>query len=162
MYRIIGADHREYGPVSLEQLRQWLREGRVNAQTRVRYGEGAWQPLSSFPEVQAELAAMQPVPPGSPGPDPYAFRPQTNGMALAGVILSSVGLLCCCSTPLFSTLGLVFSAIGFSQINNDPARWTGRNLAIVGMVLAALGFLIFIVAVLSGQFTTVVERSRSW
>ena len=40
MYRIIGADGREYGPIPAEQLRQWIREGRADAQTRAR-AEGA-------------------------------------------------------------------------------------------------------------------------
>ena len=35
MYKIIGADGNEYGPITTEQLRQWLAEGRVNAQTKV-------------------------------------------------------------------------------------------------------------------------------
>jgi hypothetical protein len=33
MYRIIGAAGRKYGPVSAEQMRQWIAEGRVNAHT---------------------------------------------------------------------------------------------------------------------------------
>ena len=35
MYKIIGADQKEYGPVTAEQLRQWIAEGRVNGQTSV-------------------------------------------------------------------------------------------------------------------------------
>ena len=51
MYKIIGADQKEYGPVSAEQLRQWVTEGRVNAQTKVRAeGETEWKPLSAFAE----------------------------------------------------------------------------------------------------------------
>src|SRR5262249_30832222 len=51
MYKIIGADQKEYGPVSVEQLRQWIAEGRVNAQTLVRpEGETEWKPLSAFPD----------------------------------------------------------------------------------------------------------------
>jgi hypothetical protein len=40
MFKIIGADGREYGPVSNDQLRQWIQESRANAQTRVQ-AEGA-------------------------------------------------------------------------------------------------------------------------
>ena len=40
MYKIIGADQKEYGPVSAEQLRLWIAEGRVNGQTSV-WPEGA-------------------------------------------------------------------------------------------------------------------------
>ena len=45
MYKIIGADGKEYGPVSTEQLRQWLLEGRVNSHTQVQpEGEGSTLP----------------------------------------------------------------------------------------------------------------------
>ncbi len=36
MYRIIGGDQKEYGPVTAEHLRRWVAEGRVNAQTSVQ------------------------------------------------------------------------------------------------------------------------------
>ncbi len=35
MYSIVGADEREYGPVELETLVQWAREGRVVARTSI-------------------------------------------------------------------------------------------------------------------------------
>jgi hypothetical protein len=61
MYKIIGADQKEYGPVSADQLRQWMAEGRVNAQTLIRpESETDWKPLSSFPEFS--------TPGSSPGP----------------------------------------------------------------------------------------------
>ena len=45
MYEIIGADGKEYGPISFEQIRQWIAEGRVNAQTRVQVTAGSPQHL---------------------------------------------------------------------------------------------------------------------
>ena len=36
MYTIVGADGREYGPATADQVRRWIAEGRANAQTRVR------------------------------------------------------------------------------------------------------------------------------
>jgi hypothetical protein len=35
MYKIIGADGKEYGPITADQLRAWIVEGRANAQTKV-------------------------------------------------------------------------------------------------------------------------------
>jgi hypothetical protein len=51
MYKILGIDGHEYGPVTAEQLRQWIREGRANAQTKAQ-AEGAteWKPIFAFPE----------------------------------------------------------------------------------------------------------------
>jgi uncharacterized membrane protein len=67
MYKIIGADQKEYGPVSAEQLRQWIVEGRVNAQTMVRpEDQTEWKPLSAWPEF-ASAASAAPIPPGGMG-----------------------------------------------------------------------------------------------
>src|SRR5436190_21091953 len=56
MYRIIGADEKEYGPITVDQLRQWIAEGRANAQTRV-LPEGAteWTTVGQVPELAALL-----------------------------------------------------------------------------------------------------------
>jgi len=74
MYRIIGADGKEYGPVSAEVVCQWIAQGRANAQSRIR-PEGAmeWKFLSELPEFAADLAArtatpgLPPLPMGQPG-----------------------------------------------------------------------------------------------
>jgi hypothetical protein len=51
MYHIIGGDQQEYGPIGADQLRQWLAEGRVNAQTQIRLADSTvWQPLGACPE----------------------------------------------------------------------------------------------------------------
>lgn len=64
MYRIIGADGKEYGPVSAAQLRQWIAEGRANSQTSVqRDGVSEWVPLGSLPEFGDAFAAAVPPPP---------------------------------------------------------------------------------------------------
>jgi len=34
-YRIVGADGRQYGPVSAAQIQQWIIEGRVDRRTPV-------------------------------------------------------------------------------------------------------------------------------
>ena len=73
MYRIIGADQKEYGPVSAEQVRKWAAEGRVNGQTSVcSEGAAEWKPLSAFPEF-ADLFASQPTMAGAL--PPYGAQP---------------------------------------------------------------------------------------
>ena len=59
MYKIVGADGKEYGPVSLDQLRQWIAQGRVNAQTRVLAGDGTeWKTAPQFPEFADLLTGI--------------------------------------------------------------------------------------------------------
>jgi hypothetical protein len=62
MYRIIGADQREYGPVPAERVRRWIGEGRANAATKVRV-EGAteWRVLGELEEFRDLLVAQASV-----------------------------------------------------------------------------------------------------
>jgi hypothetical protein len=63
MYKIIGADGREYGPVSAAQLRQWIAERRANAQTQIQVqGSSDWISLGSLTEFADVLAAAVPPP----------------------------------------------------------------------------------------------------
>jgi hypothetical protein len=63
MYKIIGADGKEYGPVSVEQLRQWIAEGRAKRDSRAQAeGTTDWKLLSEFPELADALAAQAPPP----------------------------------------------------------------------------------------------------
>ncbi|MBM3902595.1 MAG: hypothetical protein FJ379_10995 [Verrucomicrobia bacterium] len=56
MYRIIGGDGNEYGPVTAEQMRQWITENRVNGETRVQGADGVWKTLREFPEFSEILS----------------------------------------------------------------------------------------------------------
>src|SRR5437870_755110 len=67
MYKILGTDQKEYGPVSAEQLQQWIGEGRVHGQTATQTeGAADWKPLSTFAEFAGSLRADPP--PVSPPP----------------------------------------------------------------------------------------------
>ena len=56
-YTIIGGDQKQYGPISEEDLRKWIAEGRLNAQSLMQaHGDVEWKPLSAFPEFADVLA----------------------------------------------------------------------------------------------------------
>jgi TM2 domain-containing membrane protein YozV len=94
MYRIIGIDGQQYGPVPAEQIRRWLVEGRVNAQTVAQLeGTQDWKPLVSFAEFAPEFRA----PPGSVlVPPPLAASHPRAGNKIAagicGILLGSLGI----------------------------------------------------------------------
>jgi hypothetical protein len=55
-YKIIGGDHKEYGPATLEEVRQWILDGRVSGKTLVQLvGSGEWKPLATFTEFSDDL-----------------------------------------------------------------------------------------------------------
>ena len=149
MYKIIGADGREYGPATAGQLRQWIAEGRANAQTQtLAPGAPEWKPLGALPEFAGHFAPPNPpiIGPPRPGISTAGQSPKTNSFATAGLIFGILSGTCFCGFcgwP-FNILGLVFSLIGLSQINRHPERYEGRGLAIAGLILSAaslvLGF----------------------
>ncbi|MGA2871834.1 MAG: GYF domain-containing protein, partial [Verrucomicrobiota bacterium] len=51
MYIIIGGDGKEYGPITQEDVRQWIAEGRLNAQSLAKsVSDAEFRPLDKFPE----------------------------------------------------------------------------------------------------------------
>jgi len=69
MYKIIGADGKEYGPITSEQMRQWIAESRANAQTRVQVeGSTEWTTLGTIGEFAGAFgtAPMGAFPPQVP------------------------------------------------------------------------------------------------
>ena len=94
MYYIQGADQKEYGPVSSDQLRQWISENRLNRFSPARAdGESLWKTLGDFPEFADVLGASASptaaTPPSAPPAvsaahaSPYGsgFRPSTPGIS---------------------------------------------------------------------------------
>jgi GYF domain 2 len=52
MFTIMGADGKEYGPVTAGKLHEWIAGGRANLQTKARRsGETEWKTLADFPEM---------------------------------------------------------------------------------------------------------------
>lgn len=147
MYKIIGADQVEYGPVNAGELSQWIAEGRANAASLAQ-GEGAtqWLPLAVFPEFTPALGPA--ATPQTIGPT-LAQPPRTNPMAVAGLVLGLLSLTLgwfwvllgwLSFTVILCLLGVVFSCLGIAQVNRNPARETGKRLAVAGIVLCSLGF----------------------
>ncbi|MEJ0088812.1 MAG: glycerophosphoryl diester phosphodiesterase membrane domain-containing protein [Limisphaerales bacterium] len=67
MYIIIGGDQKEYGPISTNDVRQWIAEGRLNEQSLMKAESDAeFRPLGKFPEFAdafAPKAALSGTPP---------------------------------------------------------------------------------------------------
>lgn len=148
MYKIIGADGKEYGPIRAEQLRQWISEGRVNAQTRIkRDGAADWQLLGSLPEFISAHAALT------------APSPKTSALAITSLVLGVLGL--CGITAL---VGLIFGIVSLVKIKNSQGRLSGGGLAIAGICVSAFMLLMgipFMLGLLLPAFAKAKERAES-
>jgi uncharacterized membrane protein len=76
MYKIIGADHNEYGPSSADEIRQWIAEGRADGRTLVKAeGSNEWKALASFPEFADALGTSPRAAAGPPLAEDYSTLP---------------------------------------------------------------------------------------
>lgn len=54
MFHIIGGDGKEYGPVTVEQIRAWITAGRANLDTQAKaLGTDEWRRLADFAEFSS-------------------------------------------------------------------------------------------------------------
>jgi hypothetical protein len=66
-YIIIGGDGKEYGPIPAGEVRQWIAEARLNAQSLMKAESDAeFRPLGKFPEFADAFGNVQSVPPIQP------------------------------------------------------------------------------------------------
>jgi uncharacterized RDD family membrane protein YckC len=96
MFTIIGSDGREYGPVTADQVRSWIKSGRADEDTKARAaGTEEWSRVGDFPEfsgdeppllttAEAEAAVGAPV---------LAGRGARLGATLVDMLLGLVGVL---------------------------------------------------------------------
>ena len=92
MYQIIGADNRPYGPITADQVKQWIAEARAGSETRAQVeGSADWKPLSAFPEFAEAIAAQVASNPRPPFPLTMASSvppPRQPGEAMVAQILA--------------------------------------------------------------------------
>ena len=145
MYKIIGADGQQYGPVDLDQMRRWMAENRIRPETLVQAeGSAEWKPFSSFPEFVGESRA---APPGltPPAPPPTLSNPRASnkipagicgillggfgihkfilGYTGAGVIMLLVTLLSCGTVyPVMHIIGIIEGIIYLTKTDDEFVR----------------------------------------
>lgn len=90
MYKIIGADGREYGPVSADEIKQWIKDGRAVAATKAQVaGAAEWKALGEFPEFAEGFAASGAAPPPVGAvPPPAGGAPPLGGAGAAPVAVN--------------------------------------------------------------------------
>ena len=66
-YTIIGGDGKQYGPISGDDLRKWISEGRLNAQSLAKADSDAeFRTLATFPELTDAFAPQAAEPDAPP------------------------------------------------------------------------------------------------
>lgn len=148
MYKIIGADGKEYGPASLLELQGWIRERRANGDTLAQ-GPGMtdWKPLRDFPEFAQVLQETGGAMPGS------VAMPVTPAVSAVDLVAGpAAGLMVVGALVVVGNVfGLLGNLLGLSmplaQSTGDPqmdrlihlmSGTAGTISALIGMVLGGV------------------------
>jgi hypothetical protein len=161
MYKILGADGKEYGPVSLEQIRQWIAQGRVNPQTRVQEtGAGEWKPAAEFAEfgflAPAETSGGRATsaPPAAAG---QSAKPQ-KGLAITSLVLGILSFLTCFLTGIPA---IICGHIAQSRARRAPEQYGGSGLATAGLVLGYVSLVLCVpVIILSAMLLPALSKAK--
>lgn len=121
MYFIIGGDGKTYGPITEGDLRKWIAEGRLNAQSQARSeSETEFRALGTFSELASSFATSA----ASPGMPPLAGA-TSEGYAGASdkVKIPAIGLIIAASISIieaiWSLIRLQATAQMFQQMSSQ-------------------------------------------
>jgi hypothetical protein len=151
MYKIIGADQKEYGPITADQLRQWVTEGRVNAQTLIwSETSGNWKPLSAYPELATLLPGTStgpaPAYPATPvGFDRSSALQKVAGPAVGLMVTAGLGLLVALAGVIMNLTGATWAGMSGNPEAQKIAQMFGGTVGVIGNLLgiAVSAFLFF-------------------
>jgi hypothetical protein len=146
---MIGGDGAHYGPVSLEQMKGWIGEGRVTAETKIlRSDTNSWLPASQY----VELGVVPTPPPVAAMQSPAAAMMMSNPMLERRVKVSAnwfywiAGLSLINTFIAFSGKGGIQFVVGLAvtQVSDAfAARMDNATMALVFDILAAAIFAMF-------------------
>jgi uncharacterized protein DUF4190 len=110
-----------------EQETQWL--------PRQTPAAGGW----IAPDERAPMApAWRPPPPPA-----QPIRQQSQGLALGSMITGLLGLVIGCFGPAPGIAAIILGGIALSKIKSSPETYTGKPLAIIGIVTGAVTVVLY-------------------
>ncbi len=135
-YEIIGGDNRAHGPVTGEELCDWIRQGRAGRNSMIRPSNTeAWHPISTFPEFSGPLRGMPWIP---------LYQPalKAHGLAVASLVLGIISLVIVGIGLLTGVPAAICGHAALRAIRAEPTEYGGSGMAIAGLITGYIGLLI--------------------
>ena len=145
-YKIIGSDLQEYSPVELEEVREWIKEGRADANTLVcEMGEKQWVRLRDASKFSADLSKGQ--------------KGQSGGVIQINYLVPAILCTIFCCLP-FGIAGILFAAQANSK--TQQGDYDGANIAASrAKQMCILSFVFGVLTIIyyfsSGEFQRLME-----
>jgi len=161
-YYFIGGDNKEYGPYSLEKMRTFFSQNRLDTESMVKKDGGGFQPAANLPEITSSSSQTVPVPSPqeppaitatqySPGPVYAPAQVQKPGkvQAISIMVLVSgifatigglsilVGTMCLYVPAIYGIVHGILAIVKGSQLLGSdpwPAYLTVKTTAIMAIV----------------------------
>jgi len=128
MFTILGADGKEYGPVTAGKIAEWIAGGRANLQTKARRSdETEWKTLGDFPEFGPRPSSGLDTPPAIATSDGSGIEAAAPTQLQGTPAEISARL-----APQAATFDL------FSCLSRSFELWKSNFLPLVGATLLAL------------------------
>ena len=154
VYRVHDAQGNLYGPADAATLRQWAREGRIiPGMSITEDGSTEWSEVSTHPIFAGIFGPAEPAPAAAstPGSGGYASADsnsvgyasasvgaQMNVLALISMIAGIASIVTSCACTLISfplaLAAIVMGIIALIQCRSDPDRYTGKAVAVAGII----------------------------
>jgi type II secretory pathway pseudopilin PulG len=158
-YTVIGSDQKQYDSITADNIRSWITDGRLNAQSLMREeNDTEFRQLSAFPEFVDAFAVKTSVsiaPPHLPAAA-SAAPVKTSGMAIASLVLGILGLFTCGITAL---IGLIFGIIAMVKVKNSGGRLGGNGIALAGVIVSGI-FLFMLPFILAGMLLPALAAAK--
>ena len=149
-YKIIGSDSREYGPVDIGEIREWIDEGRADANTLVCEVDGSqWIKLRDLPDVAGAL------------PRTAAARPRGT-LQINYLVPAALCTLFCNCLP-FGIAGILFAVLANSKVKQgdiDGAAVAASWAKLMCIISVVLGLIIVIWFFGSGEFSRKLQEMQ--
>ena len=155
MYKVVGADNAEYGPEPAGKIREWIQQGRINSQTRIKAeGTDDWKTLGEFSEFADLVRGTGGAPPVLP--ENGGRTGKTSGLAIASLVLGALAWL---TFGLTALPGLALGIVALVVIHRSRSGLRGTGLAIAGTVLS--GVVLMMLPVLLAMLLPALARAKS-
>jgi len=159
MYKMIGADGQQYGPVDAEQIRRWLSENRVRNETLIQAeGSQEWKPLRSYPEFSNASVGNVPPPFSETPPPMSALKTDLSSRASTKVAAGVCGIL-------LGSLGIHKFILGYTGPGLILLLITLLTCGVAGMVTGIIGLIEGIIYLTKSDeefVRTYVDGRKDW
>jgi TM2 domain-containing membrane protein YozV len=159
MYKMIGADGQQYGPVDAEQIRRWLSENRVRNETLIQAeGSDEWKPLRSYPEFSTASVGNVPPPFSETPPPMSALKTDLSSRASTKVAAGVCGIL-------LGSLGIHKFILGYTGPGLILLLITLLTCGVAGMVTGVIGLIEGIIYLTKSDeefVRTYVDGRKDW